>query len=464
VTFRTVTGLLDEILGLGGLPFALPDQVTIRNSDPVLPFPYPFGTAGAATLAAVGLASQRLWAIRSIRTQQVSVDVRAAAASLRGVLYMSLDGDYPAGKHRDPVAGFYRVKDGRWIYLHCYFPSHREHALKVLGAASRDEAVRNAKRWDGTDLEDAIHAAGGCAGFVRTAEEWERHSQVRALQSEELLSVERIGEAPPQVLPSHDRPLAGCRVLDVTRVLAGPTCTRTLAEHGAEVLRVTAAHLPELGPLEFDAGAGKLSTYVDLRAETGRDILRGIARDADVFVQSYRPGAMAALGFGAADVAKLRPGIVYAEITAWGYTGPWQGRRGYDSVVQTANGMVARCSPAEKPAMVHAMPMDYLSGYLMAYGVMVALARRAESGGSWRVRVSLAKVGQWLLGMGEVPDDQWRAVPADLPSDEIDAMSTGFDTPLGPLRMLRPAVSLSDTMPFLARPPVPLGTHRPAWP
>jgi crotonobetainyl-CoA:carnitine CoA-transferase CaiB-like acyl-CoA transferase len=152
VTFRPATELLDEILGLCRLPPASSDQVTIRNSDPVLPFPYPFGTAGAATLAAVGLASQRLWAMRSGHTQHVSVDVRAAAASLRGVLYMSLDGDYPAGKHRDPVAGFYRVKDGRWIYLHCYFPSHREHALNVLGAASRDEAARNAERWDGVAL------------------------------------------------------------------------------------------------------------------------------------------------------------------------------------------------------------------------------------------------------------------------------------------------------------------------
>jgi crotonobetainyl-CoA:carnitine CoA-transferase CaiB-like acyl-CoA transferase len=464
VTFRSATELLDEILGLGGLPPALPDQVTIRNSDPVLPFPYPLGTAGAATLAAVGLASQRLWAIRSGRTQQVSVDVRAAAASLRGVLYMSLAGDHPAGKHRDPVAGFYPVKDGRWIYLHCYFPSHREHALTVLGAASRDEAARNAERWEGRALEDAILDAGGCAGFVRTAEEWERHPQFQALQFETLLSIERIGDAPPQALPSSDRPLGGCRVLDVTRVLAGPTCTRTLAEHGAEVLRVTAPHLPELGPLEFDAGAGKLSTYVDLRSQAGRNILRDLARGADVFVQSYRPNAMAARGFGAADLARLRPGIVFAEIAAWGYTGPWRGRRGYDSVVQTANGMVARCSPADRPTMVHAMPMDYLSGYLMAFGIMVALARRADGGGSWRVRVSLAKVGQWLLGMGEVPGDQWRAVPAELPGDEIDAMSTGFDTALGPLRMLRPAVSLSETMPFLARPPVLLGTHRPAWP
>jgi crotonobetainyl-CoA:carnitine CoA-transferase CaiB-like acyl-CoA transferase len=415
-------------------------------------------------LAAVGLAAHRLWVIRGGRPQRVSVDARTAATSLRGVLYMTLNGDRPAGKHRDPLAGFYRVQDGRWIYIHCYFPSHRDQALKVLGAADRDEAVAKAASWNGIALEDAIHEAGGCAGYVRTAREWKSHPQVRALQSEALLTIERIGDASPRPLGPGDRPLAGCRVLDLTRVLAGPTSTRVLAEHGADVLRVTGPHLPQLGALEYDAGAGKLSAHIDLRAQAGQRVLRELARCADVFVQSYRPGSMQARGFGAEDMASLRPGIVYAEVAAWGFTGPWAGRRGYDTVVQAANGMVTRTSPADKPAMVHVMPTDYLGGYLMAFGVMTALARRAEVGGSWRVRVSLARIGQWLLGIGEVPENQWRSLPPDLSPEEIDAMSTGFDTTDGPLRMLKPALSLSETMPFLARPPVRLGSDQPVWP
>ncbi len=464
MTVRAPTDLLNEILVLGNVPLPQPGQVTIDHGDPVLPFPYPFGAAAAAALAAVGLAAQRLWVIRGGRPQVVSVDTRRAAASLRGVLYMSLNGDRPAGKHRDPLAGFYRVQGGRWIYIHCYFPSHRDQALRVLGAADRDGAAAKAANWDGIALEDAIHEAGGCAGYVRTAQEWKNHPQVRALQSEALLTIERIGDAPRRSMGGGDRPLAGCRVLDLTRVLAGPTATRVLAEHGADVLRVTGPHLPQLGALEFDAGAGKLSTHVDLRTQAGQSLLRNLARGADVFVQSYRPGSMETRGFGADDMARLIPGIVYAEVVAWGFTGPWAGRRGYDTVVQAANGMVARTSSADKPAMVHAMAMDYLSGYLMAFGIMVALARQTELGGSWRVRVSLARVGQWLLGMGELPEAQWRSVPPDLSSEEIDAMSTGFDTTDGPLRMLKPALSLSETEPFLARPPVQLGTHPAAWP
>jgi CoA-transferase family III len=176
-------------------------------------------------------------------------------------------------------------------------------------------------------------------------------------------------------------------------VLAGPTCARTLAEHGADVLKITGAHLPDSGSSELDTGIGKLSAHLDLRTAAGVETLRSLLREADVFSQSYRPGALAARGFSPAQAAKLRPGIVYVTLSAWGTEGPWRDRRGFDSIVQTVSGM-AYAQGGQKPKLMPVSANDYVSGYLMAYGAMVALARRAREGGSWLVRGSLARTGR----------------------------------------------------------------------
>jgi crotonobetainyl-CoA:carnitine CoA-transferase CaiB-like acyl-CoA transferase len=269
-----------------------------------------------------------------------------------------------------------------------------------------------------------------------------------------LLEVVRIGDAPPQPLPKGDRPLAGIRVLDLTRVLAGPTCAKTLAEHGADVLKITAAHLPDSGDIDLDTGLGKLSAHLDLRDPQGAQTLRRLAQGADVFSQSYRPGALAARGFSPEALAQLRPGIVAVSLSAWGQTGPWQGRRGFDSIVQTVSGM-AYAQGGEKPQLLPCSAIDYVSGYLMAFGAMVALARRAREGGSWLVRVALARTGKWIVDRGRVD-------PAGAVAPEPRTMETR--SPAGLVTHLRPVVQLSETPPFWARPPVPLGFHRPEWP
>ena len=313
---------LREILAAAGLPTAAAEAVTIAGADPVFPTPYRVGTAGAAALAATGVVASELWRLRTGRGQRVSVDVRQAAAYLRGERYLAINGRESAERWND-LSAFYPVRDGRWIRIHCNFPNHRDAMLRVLGAAPDRDAVAAATReWDGIALEDAIHEAGGCAGFVRTHDEWVRHPQAEAVASAPLLTVERIADAPARLLPPGDRPLAGVRVLDLTRVLAGPSSARTLAEHGAEVLRLTAAHLPDSGEADLATGIGKLSARLDLRERTAVETLRRLAAKADVFVQSYRPGALAARGFSPSDLAALRPGIVYVSLDAWGATGP----------------------------------------------------------------------------------------------------------------------------------------------
>ncbi len=288
---------LRTILPSTGLSADRADAVTFTGgNDPILPTPFRIGTAGAATLAAPGLAAADLWEHRTGRRQDVGVDVRQATASLRSGHYMKL-GDGDVSPARNPIMGVYPAKDGRWSYIHANFPNHRAAALQVLGCEEdRDAVTRAVATWNAADLEEAIIAAKGAGGMVRTQTEWANHPQAAAVAALPLMQIVRIGDSRPEPLPEGSRPLSGIRVLDLTRVLAGPTCARTLAEHGADVLKISAAHLPNLGYQEFDTGHGKLSAYLDLREQRDVDTLRGLVAEADVFSQGYRPGALGARG------------------------------------------------------------------------------------------------------------------------------------------------------------------------
>ena len=437
--------------------------------DPILPTPFRIGETSAAALAAVGVGVSELSALRTGRRQEIAVDTRQATASLRSGHYMKMEGT-AVSTERNTVMGVYPAKNGRWSYLHCNFPNHRAAALRVLGVPEDREAVRDAvAKWDALELEEAIIAAKGAGGMVRTMEEWARHPQAIALASLPLLEIVKIGESAPEKLPDGERPLSGIRVLDLTRVLAGPTCARTLAEHGADVLKITAPHLPNLGYQEYDTGHGKLSAHLDLREQKDVEILRELVREADVFSQSYRPGTLADRGFSPEMLATLRPGIVCVSLSAFGHVGPWASRRGFDTVVQTVSGMTSRqgelfpgASPG--PQFYPVSAIDYLTGYLMAFGTLVALARRVREGGSWLVRISLAQTGRWLVGRGEVPEAELKDVPKEFTAAEIERWSMTTETPGGRLQHLRPVLRLSETQPRWARPAVPLGYHEPVWP
>ncbi|MEO8142991.1 MAG: CoA transferase [Betaproteobacteria bacterium] len=453
----TVRNALQELLALGNLK----GEVVFNGGDPVLPTPYRVATASAAVLGALGVAASDLWILKTGRVQRVKIDVRAAAAALRSARYLKINGKAPT-ELWDPLSGFYPVRDGRWVSIHCNFANHRDAAMRLLGNPPDRAAAEEASRgWDGLALEDAIHAANGCAGLARHAAEWAQHPHSAAVAAQPLLMIEKIGASKPEPLPDGNRPLSGVRVLDLTRVLAGPTCARTLAEHGADVLKITGAHLPDSGPTELDTGLGKLAAHLDLRTEAGVGTLRGLLREADVFSQSYRPGSLAARGFSPAQAAQIRPGIVYLTLNAWGTEGPWRDRRGFDSIVQTVSGM-AYAQGGDKPKLMPVSANDYVGGYLMAYGAMVALARRAREGGSWLVRVSLARTGKWIVDRGTIED--FASVPKDLEPEELKNLLTETRSPLGMIQHLKPVLQLSETQPYWERPPVPLGTHLPEWP
>jgi crotonobetainyl-CoA:carnitine CoA-transferase CaiB-like acyl-CoA transferase len=461
---------LRTVLATVGLPEDRAQLVEITGAgDPVLPTPFRIGETGAAALAATGLAAADLWELRSGKRQGVAVDQRQATASLRSGNYLLVNGVKVRGD-RNAVMGMYPAKNGRWSYIHANFPNHRAAALKVLGVPEDRAAVRQAvANWDALELEEAIIAAGGAGGMVRSMTEWAAHPQGLAIASLPLLEVVKIGDAPVEKLPAGERPLSGIRVLDLTRVLAGPTCARTLAEHGADVLKITAPHIAARDDQEYDTGHGKLSARLDLRQPQDLARLKELVREGDVFSQGYRPGTLAARGLAPEQLAALRPGLVYVSLCAFSHAGPWASRRGFDTVVQNVSGITTRQGelfPGAEPGpqFYPVSAIDYLTGYLMAFGAMVALARRAREGGSWLVRISLAQTGRWLVSRGQVPESELKDVPPEFTDAELARWSIESAAPAGTLQHLKPTAQLSETPPFWARPSVPLGYNEPAWP
>ena len=462
--------ILRGLLPLAGWNEDRLDDLTITGgSDPILPTSFRIGDTSTAALSAVGLAVSDLWESKTGRKQRVSVDSRRATASLRSGKYMQMDGA-GVSTERNMVMGTYPTKDGRWSYLHCNFPNHRAAALSVLGVnEDRDEVTKAVAKWDAFDLEEAIIEARGAGGMVRSMEEWAIHPQAAAIASLPLMDIVKIADSPPEPLPDGSRPLSGVRVLDLTRVLAGPTCARTLAEHGADVMKITAGHLPNIGYQEYDTGHGKLNATLDLRDGRQMETLRGLVRQTDVFSQGYRPGTLGGRGLSPEELAELRPGIVYISLSAFSHEGPWASRRGFDTVVQTVSGITQRQGELfpgaiPGPQFYPVSAIDYLTGYLMAFGGIVALNKRIHEGGSWLVRISLAQVGRWLVSQGEIPETQLKDMAAEFTPEEIASWLMVSKTPMGNLGHLSPVIGLSESAPRWSRPSVPLGYHDPVWP
>ncbi|HEY9217336.1 MAG TPA: CoA transferase, partial [Phenylobacterium sp.] len=369
-----------------------------------------------------------------------------------------------------PAAGFFPAKDGRWVYLHPSFPDSSAKLHRLMGEPKdRAEAAARVLGWNALDLENAIAEAGICGAMVRAPEEWDASEQGRVLAARPVVEVIKIAESPPEPLPSGgDAPLSGVRALDLTRVLAGPTCARTLAQYGAEVLYIASPDLPSTPGFVTDTNHGKLSAHLDLKSEEGHKQLTELVKGADVFSQGYRAGSLDRLGFSPLELARLRPGIISIAINAYGHEGPWRNRPGWEQLAQTVTGMaevhgrhIARDEPG--PLLQPGAVTDYTTGFLAALGGLIALDRRARFGGSYLVRVSLAQTGMWVRRLGIAGPERLAAVKPLTP-DEVDAWRIDSQTGFGALRHLRPPVQMSQTPPRWSRPVVPLGTHPAVWP
>src|SRR6266702_4115552 len=447
----------------GGDPSAL-DAVTLTGEEPQLPSSFRVAAAAQASIAAAGLAAAQVWKLRSGQSQDVAVDMRHAIVECRSERYLRVDGKPPPPAW-DAIAGIYRTRDQRFVRLHTNFRHHRDAVCRVLNCKPERADVQAAlMQWDGEAFETVAYTSGCVVAMMRSHGEWAELPHAKALAGLPLVSIEKIGEAAPKPWPWGDRPLAGVRVLDLSRVIAGPVAGRTLAVHGADVLLISGPDLPAIPWLTIDTGRGKLTSFVDLKSEQGRDGLRDLLAGTDIFSQGYRPQALAALGFSPQDAARISPGIVYVSLSAYGHAGPWAKRRGFDSLVQTATGFnhaEGQAAGVDGPKELPAQMLDHATGYLMASGAMMAKARQSREGGSWHVRVSLARTGQWLWNLGRVADG---FKTEDLKGETVQLFIEEIPSGFGPLRSVRHSAVLSKTPAFWARPAMPLGSHPAEWP
>jgi len=465
---RMSSTAFEEVMAVRGLGMPAGGEVACVGADPVFSTRFKIGETCAAVLGGVGVALADVWELKTGRRQQASIDVRHAAASLRSTAYLlrpGPDGGFAAVVNEDHeamrrITQPWPTRDGRWFLPHFGLPNLKQRVLKVLDCEPNPQSVARAvAKWEALALEAAIDEARACGGMVRSNAEWLAHPHGQVLAAKPIVEIMKIGDSDPEPLPEGPRPLSGLRVLDLTRILAGPIAARTLAEHGADVLMITAERLPQIPEHVIDTSHGKRSAFLDLAVAEDAGRLKGLIKGADVFSQGYRPGVLARLGFGPEQLAKHRPGIIYTSISCFGADGPFSHRGGWEQVAQTVTGILHEGRP-DRPALLPAAACDYTTGYLAAYGVLLALARRAREGGSYHVRVSLCQSGMFIYRQGKVALCEPNL---DLSTAEVAALRIESQPKSGPLRHLGPILRLSETPPHWVRPTPLLGSDAPDW-
>ncbi|WP_083384422.1 MULTISPECIES: CoA transferase [unclassified Cupriavidus] len=428
------------------------------------PSAFAFTDFAAGAVGAASLALAELVASTSGRWPDVAVDRRLAS-------FWFLTSLRPQGwalpPQWDPVAGDYQAADG-WIRLHTNAPHHRDAALAVLEAPVEREAVARAvARWRVDELEAAVVGRGGCAAAMRSAAAWTAHPQGRAVAAEPLLHREAAGAvARPGWALAPERPLRGIRVLDLTRILAGPVATRWLAGFGAEVLRIDPPGWEEPGTVP-EVVVGKRRARLDLKQAGDRACLEQLLRGADVLVHGYRPDALARLGLDAARRRELNPALVDVSLDAYGWSGPWQGRRGFDSLVQMSSGIAEagmRVTGSARPVPLPGQALDHATGYLLAAAALRGLTRRLATGEGGSARASLARTAGLLLAHPAAPGAPLPGRPGTLAAEGADDLDAAIEhTSWGPAQRLRMPVTVAGTPMRWELPAGTLGSSAPEW-
>ncbi|MCJ8203140.1 CoA transferase [Pseudomonas sp. RGM2987] len=431
--------------------------------------PIPFTSEGAlssafavtelacAGIAVAGQATAELIQPQTGRRPSVEVDRRLASfwfsTSLRPI-------GWSLPPLWDPVAGDYACADG-WIRLHTNAPHHRLAAEKVLGPCTdRSEMTTRVARWNKSELEQAVVDAGGCAAQMRSWQAWQAHPQGRAVNGEPLVQFAHSDAAPHKPwLGSVAQPLAGLKVLDLTRVLAGPIASRFLAGLGADVLRIDPPTWNEPGVVP-EVTLGKRCARLDLHRPDDRSVFEALLKDADILLHGYRADALEHLGFGNEQRRQIAPGLIDVSLNAYGWSGPWQNRRGFDSLVQMSSGIAEAgmtWKQASQPTPLPVQALDHGTGYLMAASAIVLLARRLESGRGGSARLSLARTARLLIEHGAGPQAALR------PEDNDDQGLLVEQTPWGPAHRLQVPLKISGTPLQWTRAATELGAHRAQW-
>jgi crotonobetainyl-CoA:carnitine CoA-transferase CaiB-like acyl-CoA transferase len=444
----------------------LSDRVSIEGHDPCLPFHLPLGEAAATALGACGAAAAWLWAEATGESQTACVSVREAAAQLDAYRRLQIvegaESRAIPSPERDGLSEPHQCADGRWIHLNGSQPHFRDATLGLLNCGRDATAVSKAVvARESLALEEQLAALGVPAAVYRTLREWTVHEQGRLLAGTPLVEIGQVTPGP--VMPyiraegAARMPLDGIRVADLSRVLAGPTAVKLLSLLGAEALRLTRPGTFEEQAVLIDTGFGKRSAWLDVGRPDQRGLFNALVREADVLVENAPFGSMAAKGISPRLLARENPGLIYVSLNCYGHAGPWRSRRGYEPHADAGTGLRTQADPCQAPDPFFRTISDYTTGWLAALGVLAALHRRSVDGGSYHVRVSLARTAMWIQSFRAV--DATAAV--GLGDTEEFMMIT--DTAFGRLRHSRPPLRFSSLPADWTLPPAPLGYHEPSW-
>ncbi|KAK5173066.1 uncharacterized protein LTR77_003188 [Saxophila tyrrhenica] len=458
-----------------GLPLNALDSLTLENGGPYYKSSFQISHTAQSSIALSALSAALIHSLQTgLTVPQVTVPLRHACLEFQTEKLFTINGQ-PLPSTWGPIGGLHKCADG-YVRIHDSFSNHRNGTLKLLDldeGSSRDDVAEQVAKWKKLELEEAGHSNRLAIYALHNFAEWNATPQAEAISNFPII-IRKIGDDGPNGLPSTlknpaDRCLRGLRVLELSRVIAGPVCGKTLALHGADVMWITSPHLPDLPSLDRNLSRGKRSIQLDLDNPSDRKTLKELIKTCNVFIQGYRPSSLAARGFGPADLAALNPGIIYANLSAFGPEGPWSNRRGFDSLVQTCSGMnvsEAEHSGSRAPAQpTPVQALDHAGGFLLAAGIMAALYKKSEHGGSWEVHVSLAGVMKYLRSLGQWPGKEGfeHRDPAsdgeELPEQYFEERESAF----GHMRGLKHAAQVEGAQPgfdFMSR---PLGRDDSKW-
>jgi len=432
------------------LPDRLADAVQIEQSPGYIDSVVETHDFAVAALGAIGAVVALIGERRGLGSQRLKVDRRHAGLLFNEIAYFFQSGwQFDISAVHTAINGFYRTRDNREIVFNGAYQHLRDGILRFLDCPNdRDAIAKRVALHDAQPLEDELSSLGLCAAIVRSPEEWRTHPQGQAIAEAPPIEVVRLADGPPTPFePAMFRPLERLRVLDFTHVVAGPTIAKLLAEHGADVIHCRYPYLDHVLGFDIDTSFGKKNTYLDLRSDADRERALELVRGCDVFVQGFRWGSFARRGFGVEELRRINPRLIYVEVNAYGFQGPWAERRGWEQLAQSATGLAAlHSAELKQSALIPAYFNDYGTGCLGALGVLATLLHRAEEGGSWLVRVALAKAA--MLGT-RFADNRETAAPISIA--ELERYLVDQDSPIGLLTRVAPGIQLEKSPAYVDR-------------
>jgi crotonobetainyl-CoA:carnitine CoA-transferase CaiB-like acyl-CoA transferase len=459
-------GKLTELLeALGVAPEETGGTITITGEDPMVASPHRLGTATAVALSAVGATTAAIWKMRTGRGQDIALDARDALHALHAPKF------YKVGGHRldtefldNPLCGFQRCGDGRWLFVTGSYPPLLAELTEAMGCDMSRYSVERAFQevTNSEELETRLNARGLPATIARSYEEWLTHPQGALLHRTPIVEIIKIADGPPEPFaPGAERPLSGIRIFDMTHVAAGPLMAQTAAEQGADVLHVSPSFNDDYKGMNVCCNAGKRLAYLNMQDTEDYKTAWKLLEDADVYVSTYQPGSLESkFGLSPHALAKHRPGIIVVQGRCYGFDGPFAMRPGFEQNGQTVAGIAVGEGAIDSPRLVPDYFLnDWGLGYLGAAGMQAALIRRAKEGGSYHVRVSLARWSMWVQEFGVIDP-----IPRDLPlNDPGPARTVAMQGPWGEIDLLAPVIQYSETKAYWALPPAPFGSHKAEW-